>query len=295
MSSISRQPFPARALLERLRGDDWPAWASYLPLTLFQISSECKALCAVKAVADSRQHLSTDRVSAKGSTDIDPTIRGRIWELSRQFVGCREVQCALDGCQDRAEKAQLALELRGHVLEAVACPYANHVLQKCINSLRPSDLQFIIDELASFPNAVEQTAMHKYGCRIIQRLLENCPPSQVEGMANELVSKAELLVQHAYGNYVVQSLLQHGTNLIKHRLVRRLVELPLLDVCSNVCGRAVVKAALCEAAEEDVLLLSRSIIETPGHVAHLAREKSPILKFLKGISLNKQRPAVRRV
>lgn len=289
---MCRKPFPVRALAEKLRGDDQPAWAIYLPPNLCKISFQSKAPSDTGAVADSRQHVSTDRASAHASTVTDPSIRGCIWELSQQSVGCRKVQCALDGCTDMGNKVQLVFELRGHVLEAIACPYANHVLQKCITSLRPVDLQFVFDELTSVPRAVEQTAMHKYGCRIIQRLLENCPPSQVEGIAKEMVSKADLLIKHDYGNYVIQSLLQHGTTLIKHRLVRRLVELPLLDVCSNICGRAVVKAALCEAAEEDVLLLSTSIIQRPGLVANLVREKCSIPKLLN--SLSKRGRAIRR-
>lgn len=300
MTRAACKPWAVRALSQRLGGDDIPAWASYLPPKVCQISFRNTVLCDTGVTTDSCRRMNNGstsileegRVAASGEHAIDPSIRGRVWELSQQSIGCREVQRGFDCHQNKADKARLAFELRGHVLEALVCPYANHVLQKCINSLQPSDLQFIIDELLSVPGAVERSAMHKYGCRIVQRLLEACPSNQVAGMAETLVSKADLLIQHAYGNYVMQCLLQNGTILIKRRLVQRLVELPLLGVCSNVCSRAVVKVALCEAAEEDALMLTRSITQTPGLVSRLAREKCSILKFLKGTNLSKQNKAV---
>jgi len=300
MTLGSCKPWAVRALSQRLGGDDIPAWANYLPPHVRPISFRSTALCDTGVTMESRHRTNTgskiileeEVVTAGGGHVIDPSIRGRVWKLSQQSIGCREVQRALDCYQNKADKARLAFELRGHVLEALECPYANHVLQKSINSLWPSDLQFVIDELMSGPGSVERAAMHKYGCRVVQRLLETCPSTQVAGMAESLVSKADLLIQHAYGNYVIQCLLQNGTALVKRRLVQRLVELPLLGVCSNVCSRAVVKAALCEAAEEDALLLARSITQTPGLVGRLTREKCSILKFLKGTNLKKHNKAI---
>lgn len=325
MAFGSCKPWAVRALAQRLEGGELPAWASYLPPKLRQTSFQSKFQCGIGVATDSCHyakigsgitlleghitassgletgcaasqycaHAQKSRVSNNGLA-IDPSIPGRVWELSQQSIGCREVQRALDCLQTEADKAQLASELRGHVLEALVCPYANHVLQKCITSLRPFDLQFVFDELTSVSGALERAAMHRYGCRIVQRLLENCLSSQVEGVAELLVSKAELLMQHAYGNYVIQSLIQNGTMLMKRKLVQLLVELPLLDVCLNVCSRAVVKAALREAAEDDALLLSRNIIQTPGLMARLAREKCSILKLLKGMNLTKQSKSILR-
>ena len=69
---------------------------------------------------------------------------------------------------------------------------------------------------------VVQLAMHPYGCRVIQRILEHCkhdqastnrgdfkmkelkPVGQVAPILSEIVRSAKELVHDQYGNYVVQ-------------------------------------------------------------------------------------------
>ena len=48
--------------------------------------------------------------------------------------------------------------------------HGNHVIQKVVENM-PSEGDFVIQAVA--PRAAEM-ASHMYGCRIIQRLLENC-------------------------------------------------------------------------------------------------------------------------
>eukprot|EP00913_Durusdinium_trenchii_P035379 g33108.t1 len=107
------------------------------------------------------------------------------------------------------------------------CPHANHVLQKCITCSRPQDCQFIVDEIMACNGFVELAARHKYGCRIIQRLLERCP-LQVERIAAAILSDVSGIARHPYGNYVLQNLLEHGTPAHRHRLAE--------DRPSKECG-----------------------------------------------------------
>jgi mRNA-binding protein PUF3 len=48
--------------------------------------------------------------------------------------------------------------------------HGNHVIQKVVENM-PSEVDFVIQAVA--PRAAKM-ASHMYGCRIIQRLLENC-------------------------------------------------------------------------------------------------------------------------
>lgn len=48
-------------------------------------------------------------------------LRGQVWRLSRDAVGCRVVQDALE--LGSREASDVANELQGHVLEAVMCPW----------------------------------------------------------------------------------------------------------------------------------------------------------------------------
>ena len=115
----------------------------------------------------------------------------------------------------------------------------NHVVQKCIETVEPSCLQFIIEsfkgqvkEIKSIPRSiffsitnpqpthqllnyssllqVYSLSTHPYGCRVIQRILEHCNPEQTGPILEELHSNTEQLLQDQYGNYVIQHVLERG-------------------------------------------------------------------------------------
>merc|ERR1712139_585287 len=98
-----------------------------------------------------------------------------------------------------AERVALAFEMHSRVWEALRCPNANFVLQKFICVLRPQASQFILDELrkAGFSKA----ARHRYGCRVLQRLLEHCGAEQLQPLVEDLLLDASALCRHVYGHY----------------------------------------------------------------------------------------------
>jgi len=69
---------------------------------------------------------------------------------------------------------------------------------------------------------VLQLAMHPYGCRVIQRILEHCSTEQVSGILSELHQQMEHLVHDQYGNYVIQHVLEHGQPEDKSKIISQL-------------------------------------------------------------------------
>merc|ERR1719362_2273068 len=108
--------------------------------------------------------------SASSSSSSSPPsllLLGRVWTLSQDAQGCREVQQALaDESIGEDEREAMLAELHGHVLEAAVCPYANYVLQKCIVALKPEAVQFIIREIPV--ESVSVVAQNKFGCRVAE-------------------------------------------------------------------------------------------------------------------------------
>ena len=80
-------------------------------------------------------------------------------------------------------------------------------MQKCIETVEPSRLQFIID---AFQGQVYALSTHPYGCRVIQRILEHCAAEQTKPVLEELHTNIEALFMDQYGNYVVQHVLDRG-------------------------------------------------------------------------------------
>merc|ERR1712176_548942 len=158
-------------------------------------------------------------------------------ELASHPEGTRTVQRALDEASSDDARRELALQFKGHVWSTVMCPYANYALQKCVATLRPVDVQFIIDELSQGSNVLE-LARHKFGCRLLQRLFEHCRADQVHHLGGILLTEGIQLCRHNYGNSIA-----------------------VLNLAFEVCD------------VEQRLILGRVICETRGLLVKLAQKR----------------------
>jgi len=137
-------------------------------------------------------------------------LSGRVWSLSRDPVGCRLVQEALElGNKDAAALAQ---ELRGHVLEAAMCSHANYVLQKAISHLSVASSSFVAAELEAH---AFKAAKHPFACRILCRLLEFSTAAVTSQLMDELLRDAPALCTHPFAHHVLESILENGEE--RHR------------------------------------------------------------------------------
>lgn len=139
------------------------------------------------------------------------SIHGRVVALSFDAVGCRLVQTAFEELP-REEAIRAAHELSNHVLEAIESPHANYVLAKILQVLPNSRISFIA---ASVQKNVLAVARHKYGCRILCRIIENFNPAfkcvDTQVVLDEIMANRAGLVRHEYGHHVLVAALQHGS------------------------------------------------------------------------------------
>ncbi|CAE7336296.1 APUM5, partial [Symbiodinium natans] len=198
-------------------------------------------------------------------------ISGKVWPLSRDANGCRVVQMAMEKASNGAAK-DLAAELHGHVREAAVSPHANYVIQKVITQLSPATSSFIGEELLG--NAA-RFARHRFGCRIMCRLLEHC--SSQEGtfkLIDEVLedpSEALDLCRHNFGHHVVQSVLEHGDARYKE-LIAEVLRHDLLGNASHRSASYVVESALSHCLEKDQQALLQQLSH-PNMVAELAQAR----------------------
>jgi len=161
----------------------------------------------------------------------------------------------------------LASELRGHVVEALRSPHANFVLQKCVATLEPEALQFVIDEIAC--GSAEKAAKHKFGCRVFQRLIERCPAAQVSELVDAVIADFTAVSRHPYGNYVMQHLLEHATFEQRHRL-SQLVESDVRGLAADAFGVTVVSGVLSKAPREGQVRVARALLREQGLLMFVA-------------------------
>merc|ERR1719453_564699 len=100
-----------------------------------------------------------------------------VLRLSVSRSGCRVVQKALDSASQVSldDKVRLLDGLRTRVTQCIESEHGNHVVQKAIEELPPVCVQFVVDEYCA---SLSQLAVHRYGCRLLQRILEQGTPEQ---------------------------------------------------------------------------------------------------------------------
>ena len=91
----------------------------------------------------------------------------------------------------------------------------NHVIQRCVNSLKCPSNQFVFDMVTK--NILE-IATDRHGCCVLQRCIHAATDNQREALVDKIIENAVELVQDAYGNYVVQYVIDLNSFKINSKL-----------------------------------------------------------------------------
>jgi pumilio RNA-binding family len=180
-------------------------------------------------------------------------LKGQLFPLSVHMYGCRVVQRLIERSTLK-EQVLTAEELRGHVIECVEDQNGNHVIQKLIEKLPSQRLvEFIVSE---FLGHISVMAVHCYGCRVVQRLLEKLDPEDSRSLVAEILANLWQLAQDQYGNYVVQHVLVHGTSQSRSVIVQviasHIIDFSCHKFASNIAEKALLS---CEdQASRDLLI-----------------------------------------
>lgn len=195
-------------------------------------------------------------------TALAGQLTGSIFSLATHRYGCRVIQKMV---QLMPDGAHITSELAPRVLECIQNMHANHVIQSCVTCLQPSALGFVIEALQE---SAETMAGHMYGCRVIQRLLERCCPTEhLRGLLGRVLTGTQRLAQDNHGNYVIQCILERGRKEDKRQVLetirRDVVEFAKNKVSSNVvekCFEVSTKGPDAEFLCEEREALFRSIL-----------------------------------
>jgi hypothetical protein len=142
--------------------------------------------------------------------------------ISLNMHGTRAVQKLVETIITPQEVELVVNALRASVVTLIKDLNGNHVIQRCLHHLSSADNQFIYDAVAKHCVSV---ATHKHGCCVLQRCIDYATITQKRQLINEIVANALELVQDAFGNYVVQYILDLGMHL--HTIISPYHVLPL--------------------------------------------------------------------
>jgi hypothetical protein len=206
-----------------------------------------------------------------GRTDVVHSVRGAMLQLSLESEGCRTVQLALDVAEVPVA-ATLISELHGHVLETIMSPHGNYVIQKICQVLPAALCRFVVEEIRG---NVAIVARHRYGCRILCRLVEHhALEPAVLTLMDELLLEAGELSRHSFAHHVLQCILSHSPV----RQQQMIVDALCTDLHRNMRSRNssfVIQKVLAHSAAPDLRQLVAALFSGgPSGLAVLARNRN---------------------
>ncbi|KAI8380364.1 armadillo-type protein [Blakeslea trispora] len=152
--------------------------------------------------------------------DIVKTVANNLAKIALNVHGTRAVQKLIE-CFSTPEQIQTAVSaLTPHVVTLIKDLNGNHVIQKCLHSLHTPHNQFIYDAVCQ--HCIE-VASHKHGCCVLQRSFDYATVLQKDQLVYEISQHALVLVQDAFGNYVVQYVLELGVLSYSENIIRQFV------------------------------------------------------------------------
>merc|ERR1711933_325100 len=187
-------------------------------------------------------------------------LKGSVLSFAFDSVGCRIVQQALE-VANAAERELLVCELHGHVVDAMKSPHANFVIQKVVEALPVALASFVAEEIIGMGTEV---ARHRYGCRILCRLLEHhsdtdCPATRE--LLDEVLADAAHLCHHSFGRHVIDSALEHGSADRRHKAALAM-NVDLLRNARNRNASYIVEKVFCFCGIEDQRMVAMTLLRS---------------------------------
>ncbi|CAL4899345.1 unnamed protein product [Urochloa decumbens] len=162
----------------------------------------------------------------------DPFVLVRI---SLNVHGTRAVQKLIESLRTREEIRLVVDALRPGFLELIKDPNGNHVVQKCLQSFEADDNKAIFDAASVHCLGI---GMQCHGCCVLQRCIARSRGEHREKLVAAIACNGFELAQDAYGNYVVQYVIDlkipNANSSLAQQFEGKYIHLSMQKFSSNV-------------------------------------------------------------
>jgi len=179
-----------------------------------------------------------EKITREERLTLVQTVSPRLVNASLNLHGTRSVQKVVEVCSDDdAQSECIAFALAQAAARLCIDSNGNHVVQRVLQKFSHCHASFVFEAVAV---AVGDVARHRHGCCVIQRCLDSPVSPARSNLVGKIVENALDLMQDAYGNYVVQY---------------------VLDVCSEEEATAVCESVIGKVSLLAVQKFSSNVIE----------------------------------
>lgn len=144
-----------------------------------------------------------DRITPEQRLQLLKSLNTDMVGISLNVHGTRVIQKLLEKVTGEEEISAAVAALSGEISTLSKDVYGMHVVLRCLYH-QEIDNDFIMEAVAK---RIVSVSMHKHGCCVVQWCLDYGTREQREGLIDEIARNALELVQDAYGNYVVQQIM----------------------------------------------------------------------------------------
>jgi len=196
-----------------------------------------------------------EKVTIEERIMLVKSVSPRLVNASLNLHGTRSVQKVVEMCSqdEQRSRSEGFEETAADILVASLAPAAarlcidshgNHVIQRILLKLGPKHTKFVFDAVAA---SVSDVARHRHGCCVIQRCLDSPSNEARAHLVRRIVEKALELMQDAYGNYVVQYVLDvcpdEDVHAVCEAVVGRVNLLAIQKFSSNVMEKCLERCS----------------------------------------------------
>lgn len=146
-----------------------------------------------------------EKVTPEEKLVLISTVGPRLVNAALNLHGTRSVQKVVEMSVGDSKCAEIVTQFLAPAAARLCIDsHGNHVIQRILQKLPHIHSKFVFDAVA---NSVGDVARHRHGCCVIQRCLDSPPSPARSNLVKRIVEKSLDLMQDAYGNYVVQYVL----------------------------------------------------------------------------------------
>ncbi|KAG0520869.1 hypothetical protein BDA96_08G111400 [Sorghum bicolor] len=179
--------------------------------------------------------------------------------ISLNVHGTRAVQKLIESLRTREEISLVIDALRPGFLELIKDPNGNHVVQKCLQAFEADDNKAIFDAAALHCLDI---GMQCHGCCVLQRCIARSRGEHRDKLVAAIAGNGFKLAQDAYGNYVVQYVIDlkipNANSSLAQQFEGKYIHLSMQKFSSNV-----VEKCLKVFKEVDKAKIILEILATP--------------------------------
>lgn len=181
--------------------------------------------------------------------------------LANEVHGTRAVQKFVEEAVRRNRSDAVVECLRPNLEPLSRSITGFHVIVKLLEKLPLQKCEEILAVLCKDAESVVALGVDQWGCCVLKTCVDTAQGARAELIHQAIIDSSLLLIQDAYGNYVVQHLLQNDAQQsVLPQMIEKLKD-HMLELCQQKFSSNVLEKLLTTASEQHCLRLINCIIQ----------------------------------